>query len=98
MKRFLVLILLIVGIASVLNANIERSKYCVFITDKGKKYHIEDCRTIKNSINKTPISVCNAINSGYMYCKVCLSSGAYLYEVYSSMYLLSYSEDTCITF
>ena len=96
MRRIVVFVLLIVGIANILNADLAYSKYCVFITDKGNKYHIENCRTIKNSINKTPVSVAEAINSGYMYCKVCLISGAYLYEVYSSMYLLSCNDDICI--
>ena len=96
MRRIVVFILLIVGIANILNADLAYSKYCVFITDKGQKYHIENCRTIKNSINKTPVSVADAINSGYMYCKVCLSSSAYLYEAYSSMYLISFNDDICI--
>ena len=96
MRRFVVFVLLIISFANILNADMAPGKYCVFITDKGQKYHIENCRTIKNSINKTPISVCNAINSGYMNCKVCLSSGAYLYEVYSSMYLLSCNDDICM--
>lgn len=41
----------------------------VYITPKGKKYHRESCRTIKNS--STPISLNDAIARGYTSCKVC---------------------------
>lgn len=41
----------------------------VFITPKGKKYHRESCRTIKNS--SSPISLNDAIARGYTSCKVC---------------------------
>lgn len=41
----------------------------VYITPKGKKYHRESCRTIKNS--STQISLNDAIARGYTSCKVC---------------------------
>ena len=42
----------------------------VYITEKGKKYHREYCRTTKNS-NTTAISLSKALSMGYSACKVC---------------------------
>ncbi|CAN5833378.1 hypothetical protein BH11BAC7_BH11BAC7_33370 [soil metagenome] len=41
----------------------------VYITATGKKYHLENCRTIKES--KTSILLTDAIAQGYAPCKVC---------------------------
>lgn len=43
--------------------------YDVYITDTGNKYHLNDCRTLKNS--KITISLKEAKNQGYTPCKVC---------------------------
>ncbi|ASJ21508.1 hypothetical protein [Brachyspira hampsonii] len=42
----------------------------VYITEKGKKYHRQYCRTTKNS-NTTAISLSKAKSMGYSVCKVC---------------------------
>ena len=42
----------------------------VYITEKGKKYHREYCRTTKNS-NTKAISLSKAKSMGYEACKVC---------------------------
>ena len=41
----------------------------VYITDKGKKYHTANCRTIKKS--KYQITKSEAVAQGYTACKVC---------------------------
>lgn len=41
----------------------------VYITDSGKKYHQENCRSLKKS--KTSISLSDAIAKGYEPCKIC---------------------------
>lgn len=41
----------------------------VYITPHGKKYHLKDCRTIKNT--STAISLKEAKEKGYTPCKVC---------------------------
>ncbi|WIH83794.1 hypothetical protein NEI00_01105 [Brachyspira pilosicoli] len=41
----------------------------VYISDKGKKYHRGNCRTLRAS--KYPISIQEAKKRGYTACKVC---------------------------
>ncbi|PTY39194.1 hypothetical protein [Brachyspira hampsonii] len=61
--KFLFLLLLI--------SSLSYSQYkTVYITEKGKKYHREYCRTTKNS-NTTAISLSKAKSMGYSACKVC---------------------------
>ena len=43
----------------------------VFITQKGSKYHKEECRLIKNRDNVTKIDKKEAIKEGYGPCKRC---------------------------
>lgn len=41
----------------------------VYVSSSGKKYHLESCRTLKESKNK--ISLDKAISEGYEACQVC---------------------------
>ena len=41
----------------------------VYVTPTGKKYHREDCSTIRK--NKTALTMQEAIDKGYGACKVC---------------------------
>ena len=43
----------------------------VYITDSGKKYHQENCRSLKKS--KISISLADAVAKGYEPCKICHS-------------------------
>ena len=43
----------------------------VYIADTGKKYHLEDCRTLKKSKHLTELTVKDAKAKGYTACKVC---------------------------
>lgn len=44
----------------------------VYITNSGKKYHLPECRYIKNKTNVIECSMSEAINMGYHPCKVCV--------------------------
>ena len=48
----------------------DKRRVRVYITEKGKKYHREYCRTTKNS-NTRAISLSKAKSMGYEACKVC---------------------------
>lgn len=54
------------------NANPDRSETTVYITNSGKKYHLPECRYIKNKTNVIECSISEAINMGYQPCKVCM--------------------------
>ena len=71
MKKTLIFVFLICLVSSLIANSIGVP---VFITETGKKYHMQNCRTIKNSSNITSISVYDAIYRGYSNCKVCLCS------------------------
>ena len=58
----LLAVLLVVGIAAA-------SSNYVVITAKGKKYHVEGCRTVKKAYQK--LTVDEAKKKGYKPCKVC---------------------------
>lgn len=51
------------------SAAINSSKDVVYITETGKKYHRQDCRTLKE--DKIPIPLNQAKQKGYLPCKVC---------------------------
>ncbi len=44
----------------------------VFVTPTGEKYHVKDCKHIKNSINLLELSIDEAIQAGYEPCKDCI--------------------------
>lgn len=43
----------------------------VFVTEKGKKYHSENCRTLAKSKDLIQLTLEEAIEKGYKVCKVC---------------------------
>ena len=54
--------------AAVQNAYLDKESQTVYGTDKGKKYHLEGCRYLKDS--KRPLSLDEARKS-YSPCRVC---------------------------
>lgn len=52
------------------NTNSSNEDLIVYISGKGIKYHLEDCRIIAK-LNPTPISLKTAVNEGYEPCSVC---------------------------
>lgn len=49
----------------------QQKQMTVYVTPKGKKYHLSGCRTLSRSKNLTPMSEQAAINAGYEPCSVC---------------------------
>lgn len=45
------------------------SEVTVYVTPKGKKYHRENCRTIRDQ--KRALTLSEAVKEGYDACKVC---------------------------
>ena len=43
----------------------------VVVTSSGEKYHLPDCRFVKNKTNTTTLSIDEAIKEGYEPCDVC---------------------------
>ena len=41
----------------------------VYITRTGKKYHLENCRTLRKT--KIPVKLKEAVKAGYQPCKIC---------------------------
>jgi hypothetical protein len=41
----------------------------VYITRTGKKYHLKNCRTLRNP--KIPVKLKDAVKDGYEPCKIC---------------------------
>ena len=62
-------------IALLLAATTQAMAADVFVTSKGKKFHTEDCRLIKNKAT-TAIDDKEAIEKGLEPCKVCHKSEA----------------------
>ncbi|MEI0518059.1 hypothetical protein [Brachyspira murdochii] len=62
------IIKLIIIFTILISSNITAANI-VYITKTGKKYHIQNCRTIKGEAYK--ISLSEAKNKGYTPCKVC---------------------------
>ncbi|MEI0606844.1 hypothetical protein R4K48_07755 [Brachyspira pulli] len=56
-------------ISLIITSSIFAQANTVYISDKGKKYHRENCRTLRG--NKYPISIQEAKERGYTACKVC---------------------------
>lgn len=44
----------------------------VVVTVSGNKYHIPDCRYVKNKTNTIEANINDAINDGYTPCKICI--------------------------
>ncbi len=42
----------------------------VYITKAGKRYHLQDCPTLRHSV-KIPIKLKDAVKAGYTPCRVC---------------------------
>lgn len=68
MKKIFVLTLLICFVLSVAFAQQKNIK--VYVTEKGKKYHVRTCRTIKDS-EVSSISKEEAEKLGLTACKIC---------------------------
>lgn len=54
------------------NAAPDTAETTVYITNSGKKYHLPECRYIKNKTNVIECSISEAISMGYQPCKVCV--------------------------
>lgn len=51
--------------------NIDNEKI-VFITSSGEKYHLSNCRYVKNKTNVSKFSLKDAIKNGYEPCSICI--------------------------
>ena len=56
-------------ISIIITSSVFAQANTVYISDKGKKYHRGNCRTLRAS--KYPISIQEAKKRGYTACKVC---------------------------
>lgn len=58
------------------DANISEKNYVnektVYVTSSGKKYHLQDCRYVKNKTNIQKFGINDALKSGYKPCSVCI--------------------------
>ena len=63
MKKLITFIIILMISANLIAKNV------VYITKTGKKYHLQNCRTIKGEAYK--ISLSEAKQKGYTACKVC---------------------------
>ncbi|MEI0492694.1 hypothetical protein R4J17_09655 [Brachyspira intermedia] len=63
MKKLITFIIILMISANLIAQNV------VYITKTGKKYHLQNCRTIKGEAYK--ISLSEAKQKGYTACKVC---------------------------
>ncbi|KLI30362.1 hypothetical protein [Brachyspira hyodysenteriae] len=63
MKKILTFIIILIISANLIAQNV------VYITKTGKKYHLQNCRTIRGEAYK--ISLSEAKQKGYTACKVC---------------------------
>ena len=73
-KRILVILLLIVATGAIIGTEIKppiQTEPVVWVTQSGKKYHTEGCRTIQNSKNLRSLTKAEAIGKGYEACKIC---------------------------
>ena len=58
----------------------------VYIAKTGKKYHLENCRTLRGE--KEAIDLNEAIKNGYEVCKVCKPDGIWDISLYLELYFL----------
>lgn len=56
---------------NVLSEHILTETTPVYITQYGEKFHLEDCRYIKNKDNLIKVSIAEAVKAGYEHCEIC---------------------------
>lgn len=77
LKRIILAIALALGLLAGITATpdasaiayVQKKEQTVYVTRTGKKYHLGDCRYLRQS--KIPIKKSQAIREGYTACKVC---------------------------
>jgi hypothetical protein len=73
-KRILFILLLVVVTGVIIGMETKppiQTDPVVWVTQSGKKYHTESCRTIQKSKNLISMTKTEAIEKGYEACKIC---------------------------